>query len=236
MDKTHKFLTVGVIILLILCPTSFFFGKSQSGYESHFNASVMSSVVEITCKSNGEVMSEGTGFIVKTEFIACAVVTNSHVVIQENTEYPFPEISAQFFDSEKTYILQIISFNLLMDVAILSFEERVEGLRPLSLTNSASLEYGQRIYSVGNAAGYGLAVSSGVISVPLVNVRYLGNNSNMVQVDLNLNRGGSGGPLIDNSGNAVGMMTLRVNGYNSSIHGICYAIPSNVILEYLRGM
>jgi S1-C subfamily serine protease len=55
-----------------------------------------------------------------------------------------------------------------------------------------------------------------------------------IQTNININRGNSGGPVLDSDGNVIGMMSFRLNGIMGNIQGMSFAIPSNVISGYIR--
>jgi len=196
--------------------------NSFSGEES------ISLTVEIICGSGINEVA-GTGFIIKhdNEFI---ILSNSHVVVTNGVGNK--DIYATLYNSDERHPLDLISFDESLDIAILKFRDYPVATS-LEFSDSMELRYGQTVYSIGNSMGYGLSLSKGIISVPLVNIKYSENERLMIQTDIGLNRGGSGGPLFDENGKVVGMMTFRLSSNESIIQGMSYAIPSSVIIHYL---
>jgi len=129
--------------------------------------------------------------------------------------------------------LKIISFDIELDIAILEFENHIAG-RSLSFGNSETLRYGQAMFTIGNALGFGLSVTEGIISVPLVIMESSGTERYVIHTSINLNRGGSGGPLFDMNGDVMGMMSFRIGNIAGNVQGVSFAIPSNVIHDYIR--
>ncbi|WP_158386799.1 S1C family serine protease [Candidatus Methanoplasma termitum] len=190
----------------------------------------MASAVEIIC---GEGINEvtGTGFII--DHNGPIVISNSHVVVTNGVVNE--NIFAVFYNSEEKYPLSVISFDEALDIAVLKFDNAIK-TNVFIFGESGRLSYGQNVYAIGNSMGYGLSLSKGIISVPLINVKYSGNERLMIQVDIGLNRGGSGGPLLDEGGKVIGMMTFRLNGGDYLVQGMSYAIPSDVIQKYLDSL
>ncbi|MGD9332381.1 MAG: trypsin-like peptidase domain-containing protein [Desulfobacterales bacterium] len=81
------------------------------------------------------------------------------------------------------------------------------------------LAHGQPLYAIGNSAGMGHTVTSGIFS---------GHRSNMLQTNAQINPGNSGGPLITKDGQVVGVNTSKL--VHSSVEGVGFAIPIHVVL------
>lgn len=200
-------------------------------YERSYDSnSVMYSSVKIESGSN-EYPTEGSGFIAQGDGGVIIIITNAHVVVNALGE-PESNINIIFFNSVERHVANLETLDENLDIAILTLYEPAD-VRPLNFTNSDNLSYGDRVTAIGNSAGLGLSISSGVVSIPSTIVKYKGIEREMIQTDINLNHGGSGGPLIDDNGDVVGMMTLRYTGINQSVQSISYAIPSNIIKQYI---
>jgi len=81
------------------------------------------------------------------------------------------------------------------------------------------LHHGQPLYAIGNSAGLGHTVTSGIFS---------GHRSNMLQTNAQINPGNSGGPLITKDGLVVGVNTSKL--VHSSVEGVGFAIPIHVVM------
>lgn len=171
------------------------------------------------------VQNLGSGFIVSPDGY---IVTNEHVV-HDATEIVITTTAGSQYDAS------IIGSDYLLDMALLKIEGT--NLQCLSWGNSDSVVVGEWAIAIGNP--YGLfdvndqpSVSVGVISAIHRDFERGSDGriySDMIQTDAAINRGNSGGPLINANGEAVGMNTLIFSESGGSI-GIGFAIPSNRIV------
>ena len=182
------------------------------------------SVVGTYSDELGDLVSvgEGTGFVISEEGL---IVTNKHVVLSETAFYRV------VFTGGLEYPVEVVSRDPFDDFAVL----RIVGFDDLHLPvvemgDSDALEVGQRVISIGNAlARYENTVTSGIVSgkgrsVSAYNdaVARTENLSGLIQTDAAINRGNSGGPLINLEGEVVGM-----NVAVAEANGIGFAIPVN---------
>ena len=86
--------------------------------------------------------------------------------------------------------------------------------------NAHSLQHGQPLYAIGNSAGMGHTVTSGIFS---------GHRSDMLQTNAQINPGNSGGPLITKDGLVIGVNTSKL--VHSSVEGVGFAIPIHVVIS-----
>ncbi len=185
-------------------------------------------VVHITTKSARaeliflEVPTEGTGsgsILDKSGH----VLTNYHVVEGAN------EIKVTLFDGE-TYPAQLIGHDAPNDIAVLKITAPPDLLIPVDFGDSSKLKVGQKIYAIGNPFGLERTMTTGIISslnrsLPSKSGRTM---KSIIQIDAALNRGNSGGPLLDSRGRLIGMNTAiaSTTGENT---GVGFAIPSDTI-------
>ena len=91
------------------------------------------------------------------------------------------------------------------------------------------------MYAIGNLSNYGLSISKGIVSIPHINVTYNKITRNVIQCDLTISDGNSGGALVNSKGELVGLTTFRLKDQsNNIIYGISYCIPINIVLEYIE--
>ncbi len=176
--------------------------------------------------------SIGTGFMVDGSGL---IVTNKHVVSD-------PDIRYQIVTStEKKYTVRNIYRDPLNDLALLRVdpaENPGDALTPLSLGDSANLQVGQYAVAIGTALGeFRNTVTTGVISGLGRGIEagspYEGaveRLDNVIQTDAAINPGNSGGPLINSSGQVIGVNTA----VSSSGQNIGFAIPINVIRDMIK--
>lgn len=176
-------------------------------------------VVSIVGEFDDEV-SVGSGFIVSEDGY---IVTNKHVVPLTPTEY-----TVSFFDGSEADA-EVVYRDPLYDIAVLHVDRTFNTI--LELGDISDIKAGEAIASIGNVMGMvENTVSPGYVSGFNKNIRAEDENEHIVtligliQTSAFITPGFSGGPLIDNSGNAVGMNVATALSKNSS-----YAIPANVI-------
>ena len=151
------------------------------------------------------------------------ILTNFHVV-EEATQ-----IQVTLYDGQ-SYRAQLVGQDPANDIAVLRIEAPSERLNPVRLGNSSQLKIGQKIFAIGNPFGLERTLTVGIISslnrtLPARNRRTM---KSIIQIDAALNQGNSGGPLLDSSGQLVGMNTAIASrtGQNT---GVGFAIPANTI-------
>lgn len=169
----------------------------------------------------------GSGFIVSADGY---IVTNSHVVSDVGAEFRVVLLDG------KNLPARIVGVDTYSDIALL----KVEGasMATVRFGNSDVLETGQTVFAIGDALGkYQHTVTRGVVSgldrdvtLDSSRPRY----KNLIETDATINQGNSGGPLVNMSGEVIGMTTLLEQGA-----GLGFAIPSNYIkstLEQLKSL
>ena len=170
--------------------------------------------------------SIGSGFIVSQDGL---IVTNKHVVVDTDATYKI------ITNDEKVYQTKQILRDPLNDLAIIKID--ASSLPALTLADSDNLTLGQIAIAIGTPLGeFRNTVTSGIISglgrgitagSPLES--FVERLDNVIQTDAAINPGNSGGPLLNSSGEVIGINTaVSQEGQN-----IGFAIPANVIRELL---
>ena len=164
--------------------------------------------------------SLGSGFIIDKEGF---ILTNNHVV--ENTD----KIMVKLAD-EKEFSAKIIGRDPKTDLALIRIETD-RPLKPLPLGDSDKLEVGDWVLAIGNPFGLGDTVTAGIVSAKY---RHIGAGSydNFIQTDASINPGNSGGPLLNTSGEVIGINSAIFSRTGGSI-GIGFAIPINMAKDLL---
>ncbi len=116
------------------------------------------------------------------------------------------------------------------DIAVLKVTKGFEKLQPVHLGNLESLQVGQKTVAIGNPFGLDDTVTSGIISALGRQVVGIGGVTihDMIQTDAAINPGNSGGPLLDSSGQLIGMNTMIYSESGGSA-GIGFAVPVSFI-------
>ena len=186
---------------------------------------VSPSVVNITSKTMvmtffyGEVPQEGqgSGFILDK---AGHVLTNYHVVESANRGIKV------MLSNKRSYDAKLIGTDKMHDLALLQID--ASNLEPVTLSDSSSLNVGQKVYAIGNPFGLSGTMTRGIIS----SIRSIGRDQgerieDAIQTDAAINPGNSGGPLLNSRGEVIGINTMiETSGANQSA-GIGFAIPIN---------
>ncbi|MEM1398935.1 MAG: Do family serine endopeptidase [Pseudomonadota bacterium] len=166
----------------------------------------------------------GSGFVIDEDGI---IVTNNHVI--EDAE----EITVLLADGERLKAT-LIGGDAKTDLAVLSVEADVE-LPTISFGDTDDLRVGDWVLAVGNPFGVGASVTAGIVSARGRDIRS-GPYDDFIQIDASINRGNSGGPLIDTSGTVVGVNTAIFSPSGGNV-GIGFAIPSELaqrVIDDLR--
>jgi serine protease Do len=193
----------------------------ETQYEQFFNFQVPSRVQSGTVEQQ---IGAGTGFLVSADGY---IITNKHVVEDANATYTVILNDENHKNEKDAARIVAIDPNPNRDIAILKIEKT--GLPYLNLGNSDDLKVGQTAVAIGYALGeFDNTVSRGVISGLHRSITASGTSNgaetlkNLIQTDASLNSGNSGGPLLDISGNVIG-----VNVAMADAQSIGFAIPIN---------
>jgi len=171
----------------------------------------------------------GSGFIISSEGL---ILTNKHVVSDKEADYTVLDN-----DGEK-YKAEILAVHPSMDVAILKIKPKKGKFKPVELGDSDKLKLGQTVISIGNALGeFRNTVSKGVISGLRRDIAARGGTvieqiKNVIQTDAAINKGNSGGPLINLSGQVIGVNVAMVSGAQN----IGFAIPINQVKRVIKSV
>ena len=154
------------------------------------------------------------------------VVSNYHVV-GTATEIRVVTTDRREFSAE------VVLGDQESDIAILRLNA-AEGLPSLNMRDSDHVEVGELALAIGNPFGVGQTVSSGIISGLARTGTATGNaRGYFIQTDAPINPGNSGGALIDVNGDLIGINTSILSRSGGS-NGIGFAIPANLVAEFLR--
>lgn len=198
---------------------------------------VSPSVVSIVVKSSqsdpyfGSTYQEGagTGIIISKDGY---ILTNKHVVGDNVTHVQVVTTDGKTYDDVK-----VIGRDPVNDLAFLKISD-VSDLTPAILGDSSKLVVGSKVVAIGNALGeFQTTVTSGIISgvnrsVTAGDETSYENLSNLIQTDAAINPGNSGGPLVNITGEVIGINTAVSQG----AEGIGFAIPINEAKGLIKGV
>ncbi|MDC0169350.1 trypsin-like peptidase domain-containing protein [bacterium] len=155
------------------------------------------------------------------------ILTNQHVIGNEASG-----ITIELLDGSKTQA-KVVGIDKETDLAVLKIEPENLDLPAIEIGNSDSLLIGDIVLAVGNPYGLGQSVSMGIISA--TGREFNNPYSNYLQTDASINKGNSGGALIDTQGKLIGINTLMRSSSGGS-EGIGLAIPSVTVLQIINDL
>jgi S1-C subfamily serine protease len=160
----------------------------------------------------------GSGFLIDTDG---HILTNYHVVAGAQT------IQVTMGDQSR-YIAKFIGADTRNDIALLKIDLKGRKLTPLPLGDSRDLIVGQRVLAIGNPFGFQSTLTTGVISSLGRTVQTDENTfiDQAIQTDAAINRGNSGGPLLNTHGQVIGINSA-IFSPSGTAAGIGFAIPIN---------
>lgn len=189
-------------------------------------AAAVNSVVSINTTSQAGVnifgqpvqaASSGSGFILSSD----GYILTSYHVVQDASSVQVTTYGGDTFQA------QVIGGDADYDIAVLKVS--ASGLQRAVLGNSDTLNVGDRVLAIGNPLGeLTFSLSGGMVSSVNRAINVSGIPFHMIQTDTSINPGNSGGPLLNTSGEVVGIVSAKYSSSNGKIvEGIGFAIPIN---------
>lgn len=166
-------------------------------------------------------VSEATGIVMTKDGY---IITNWHVVIDEKTGEPFDRIDVTTSEDKTYEDARVIGADESTDLAVIKVD--ADDLEVAEFGDSSKLVMGARVLTLGNAGGLQWSASQGIISGLARDVYDdTGYSIKCLQTDAAINPGNSGGPLLNNSGQVVGINSAKIaaEGYE----GLGFSIPIN---------
>ena len=169
---------------------------------------------------------QGSGFILDK---AGHILTNFHVVAGANRG-----VEVQLSDKRK-FAARVIGTDRTHDLALLQID--APNLQPVTLADSSQLNVGQKVYAIGNPFGLAGTMTRGIISA----IRPIRSGDgapieDAIQTDAAINPGNSGGPLLNSSGEVIGINTMIASNGADQSSGIGFAIPINTAKAVLADL
>ena len=167
--------------------------------------------------------ASGSGIIVGKSDTELLIVTNNHVIENEDS------LSVKFIDDTEAEA-NVKGTDEDNDLAVIAVElsslsdDTLSKISVATLGDSDALQVGEPAIAIGNALGYGQSVTTGVISAVNREIEVSdGQTSTFIQTDAAINPGNSGGALINSKGEVIGINSNKIGG--ETIEGMGYAIP-----------
>jgi len=163
-----------------------------------------------------ETQGEGSGFVIDTKG---DIVTNAHVVAGANS------ITVRFKDGTQAKAT-LVGSDATTDIAVVRVNVSSSTLHPLPLGNSSSIQVGESVVAIGSPFGLPSTITSGIVSASGRTITSPNNSSisGAIQTDAAINKGNSGGPLIDGQGDVIGV-NAQIDSSTGGNNGVGFAIP-----------
>jgi serine protease Do len=164
----------------------------------------------------------GSGFVISNDGY---ILTNYHVIADEFNNKT-AEIKAILSNGEEVSV-KVIRYNKMRDVALLKVDNTFE--KAFFLSNEKTYKKLMDVYAVGTPKSLELGQS---VSIGILSNERKRNNNYLLQLNMSVNSGNSGGPLFDKTGILHGIVSSKLIG--KSTEGVAFAIPSYLLQDYLN--
>jgi S1-C subfamily serine protease len=169
---------------------------------------------------SGAQQAQGSGFVYDDQG---HIVTNEHVVSGADS------VTVKF-QNGATSKARVVGTDASTDLAVLQVDATKSLLHPLTLGDSSKVEVGDGVVAIGSPFGLENSVTSGIVSG--LNRQITAPNDfaidGAIQTDAAINHGNSGGPLLDTSGQVIGV-TSQIKSDSGGNEGVGFAVPSNTV-------
>jgi serine protease Do len=202
-------------------------------------------VVFILASEGSAMGSVGTGSIIREDGL---VITNAHIFTKPDSSRLKSDIAVFLKPSRITgntkkdlsqrYRGKILSYDIPLDLALLQIEGLDRPLATIQFADAGQVVVGEQVYAIGHPEQGGLwSLTTGVISAYRADYGGVA-GKNLFQTDASINRGNSGGPLLDEDGHMVGINSLiaRKAADGLTITDVNYSIMSDVALNWLAAL
>ena len=171
--------------------------------------------------------ASGTGFVIDAEG---HVVTNEHVVDEAQS------VEVRFATGGEEQG-RVVATDPSSDLALVKVDLAGHDVTPIKLGSSAGVDVGDSVYALGNPFGLERTFTAGIVSAVDRDIQAPNNFTinDAIQTDAPVNQGNSGGPLLDTSGNVIGVVSQIASETGGNV-GIGYAVPSDTVRSVVQGL
>ena len=200
-------ITFGAIVLIafVLLPPHYSYANAERIFKDNNKAVV----VVISYDNNGQIVSQGSGFIVNREGM---IVTNYHVIADA------AKVKVKL-NIKTLPVKGMIYSDIDNDIAILKIESKQHA--KVKLSDSDKVKVGEKIYVIGSPHGLENTISEGIVS----GIRKISVNQSVIQISAPISPGSSGSPVMNENGEAIGIAAFIIK----EAQNISFAIPINLI-------
>jgi putative serine protease PepD len=164
--------------------------------------------------------AQGSGWVYDSDG---RIVTNQHVVDGATS------ISVRFWNG-KNYKATVVGTDLSTDLAVIKVDAPASELHPLTVGDSSKVLVGDGVVAIGSPFGLEETVTSGIVSALHRSIEARNNFTiqDSIQTDAAINHGNSGGPLLNNRGEVIGV-NAQIRSDSGGNEGVGFSIPSNTV-------
>ena len=194
-NKIIKFISIAAAILsLLVVATIGAIHIAPPTPKKLFEKSIQS-ITELKAISENVGESYGTAVCINSDGY---LVTNAHVVTykQMGGSVVYDALFIRLANENEYHAVELVKYDLETDIAVLKISDSSVNLKPIKIGDSDKLSYGDRVYAIGNGSNYGLAITHGIISTPKINIEYEDIVREVIQSDITISAGNSGGALL----------------------------------------
>jgi S1-C subfamily serine protease len=217
-------------------------GLSPSQLYSRMSGGVV--MVRATFKSQGDwnpwggaapdLQSLGTGFVASKDG---DILTNAHVVLDDQGQTA-SDVTVVFNTpggEGDEFAADLVGVDGDSDVAVLRVDPEKAPILPLSLGDSDKVVVGEPVVAIGNPLGYDFSITSGIVSAVERSIKAPTGAiiPNAIQTDAAINPGNSGGPLINASGEVIGI-NEQIASRSGGNEGLGFAVPINTAVRVMQ--
>lgn len=227
---------IGAVAVLLISIVGFFAfsgDKSQTtagnGRSNESNAQKLLSTEQLVAKSESSVafikgrLSTGTGFLIQKNILA----TNRHVIDGELTRHMTIHFPSAPDEKRGPYAAEVLYIDDTIDFALLKVDAP---LPPLNCAEAYTFRRGQEILVIGNPGISKDVVLQNAVSRGVMSTQTVIDGQQYNQLGVSINSGNSGGPVLDQSGAVIGVVTLKA----SEQEGLGFSIPIQAVNATLR--
>lgn len=192
--------------------------------------------IQVYSKTDETVGATASGVILNKDGY---IITNDHIYSEVK--------NAKFIvtlNDNKSYKASYVAGDKRSDIAVLKFDEKVDGIIPATFADSSQVASGDDVIAIGSPYGLSGTVTKGIVSYPSRRITTSTTDASgqatasysmrVIQTDVALNSGNSGGALVNMYGQVIGINSskIAISGYE----GLCFAIPANDVIKYAKSL
>ena len=186
-------------------------------------------------QSSSSAQALGSGFVVSADG---SILTNAHVVSDNGATADTVKVVFKTQDGSDTTTVAatVVGVDETSDVALLKVDPaQAPALDPIPLGDSSAVQVGETVVAIGNPLGYDFSVTSGIVSATNRNLQSPNGSviPDGIQTDAAINEGNSGGPLIDASGQVIGI-NEQIASQSGGNQGLGFAVPINTAVSVMQ--